>query len=272
MKPEDFDFIAKMIKQRSGLALTQDKIYLLESRLQPVARSHGLNDLDALISALRMRQDATMIAEVVEAMTTNESSFFRDTKPFDQLRNVVVPMLPSICGGRKHVRIWSSACSTGQEAYSVAMCLQEEAHKLPGWGFEIVGTDIAHKVLERARDAVYTQFEVQRGLPIQMLVKYFTQLKGEDNRWQVNEKTRAMAQFKYQNLLEDFSILGRFDIIYCRNVLIYFDEATKSLVLDKLCNSLNPNGVLYLGASETILGLTDKLKPMDNERGLYVLA
>lgn len=272
MKPDDFNFISTFIKQRSGLALTSDKVYLLESRLLPIARQHGLESLDNLLSKLRAAPDNVLVKEVIEAMTTNESSFFRDSKPFDQLRHVVLPRLQEMCGMRREVRIWSAASSTGQEAYSIAMCLQEEAARLNGWNFEIIGTDIADKVLERAREAIYTQFEVQRGLPIQMLVKYFTQLKGEDNRWQVNEKTRAMVTYRQLNLLDDYSSMGKFDIIFCRNVLIYFDEATKSKVLEKLCNALNPQGVLYLGASETILGLTNKFKPMENERGIYLVA
>lgn len=270
MRPEDFDTISTLLKSRSGLALTPDKVYLLDSRLLPIARSHGMKDIVELIGKIRTNPDPALVNEIVEAMTTNESSFFRDGKPYDQLRQKVFPKLREIMGARKQLRVWSAAASSGQEAYSIAMCLQEEGAKFPGWSFEIVGTDLSTKILEKAQRAVYTQFEVQRGLPIQLLVKYFTQQ--EENCWKVNDVLRSMVSYKVQNLLEDFSPLGKFDIIFCRNVLIYFDEPTKKAVLERLYNSLHPHGVLYLGSTETIFGITSAFVPFEQERGIYVPA
>lgn len=269
MRPEEFEFISKLIKSRSGIALTQDKVYLLESRLLPVARGNGCKDIIELINLLRQSPSPSIIHEVIEAMTTNESSFFRDVKPFEQLRQKVFPHLKDKIAGRK-LRVWSAAASSGQEAYSIGMCFLEEALKLGGGGCEIIATDLSTKILEKANKGLYTQFEVQRGLPIQQLIKHFVQK--EENCWQVNDALRGLVTFKPQNLLEDFSGLGKFDIIFCRNVLIYFDEPTKTVVLEKLARSLNPGGVLFLGSTETIFGITNAFVPFESERGVYVAA
>ncbi|MBN8531131.1 MAG: protein-glutamate O-methyltransferase CheR [Alphaproteobacteria bacterium] len=266
MRDDDFDLIADILKKRSGLTLTREKVYLLETRLLPVARQFGFDTLELLIQAIRKQPNEAMLVEITEAMTTNESSFFRDIKPFEQFRRTVLPRLIEDAKDKRSVRIWSSACSTGQEPYSLAMSLMEEAGKMIGWDYEIIATDISRKVLEKAEKGEYTQFEVQRGLPIQMLVKYFTQ-SGES--WRLNSSVRARVRFQYLNLLEDFNNLGRFDIIFCRNVLIYFDAPTKTKVLERLTRSLQPKGFLFLGSAETILGLTDKLKPVDGERGIF---
>jgi len=172
MKSEDFDFIAAMLKERSGLVLSKDKTYLLESRLIPVARKRGLKGLDDLVDTIRRTRPEPLICDVTEAMTTNESFFFRDTKPFDLFRDHVLPHLFTVRADKKFFRIWCAAASTGQEPYSLAMILKEQAAKLAGWRYEIVGTDLAREVLERAKNGLYSQFEVQRGLPIQFLVKY----------------------------------------------------------------------------------------------------
>ncbi len=269
MRQDEFDFIAHAIKKRSGLALTADKIYLLESRLQPIVRAVGCSNLSEFVNLLKLGAAEDLFMEVTDAMTTNESMFFRDNKPFQQLRQVLLPRLMQN-GGQKFLRVWSAACSSGQEAYSVIMSLLEESHTLAGWNFDIVGTDISPRVVDKAKQGIYSQFEVQRGLPIQLLLKYFHQV--DNNNWQIHERLRQMASFRVHNLLEDCQVLGKFDIIFCRNVLIYFDEPTKKAVLSKLASVMNPRGALYLGASETILGLTDAFKPLDNERGLFVLA
>jgi chemotaxis protein methyltransferase CheR len=203
---------------------------------------------------------------VVEAMTTNETFFFRDKLPFDHLRDAVVPDLLQARAGRRSLRIWCAASSTGQEPYSIAMCLKEMGAQLSGWRIEIIATDLAPSVLEKSRAGIYSQFEVQRGLPIQMLVKYFKQV-GE--MWQLNADIRAMTQFKQLNLLQDFSHLGTFDVIFCRNVLIYFDQDTKVNVFKRLAKSMEPDGFLALGAAETVVGLTDAFKPHPDKRGLY---
>src|SRR5262249_29329860 len=207
-----------------------------------------------------------LIADVVEAMTTNETFFFRDRIPFDHLRDTILPALLPARANRKSLRIWSAASSTGQEPYSIAMCLKEKAAQLAGWRIEIVATDLSQEVLEKSKAGIYSQFEVQRGLPIQLLVKYFTQT-GE--LWQINADIRGMIQHRQLNLLQDFSGLGRFDVIFCRNVLIYFDQETKTGIFERLAKVLEPDGTLMLGAAESVVGITDAFRPCPEKRGLY---
>ncbi len=270
MKPEDFDLFSVLVKQRSGLVLTKDKAYLLESRLVPVARKWNLKTLEDLAQSVRTKREEQMLRDITEAMTTNESFFFRDQKPFDQFRKVLLPELLRTRDTKKQIRIWSSASSSGQEAYSLAMIFAEEAAKVQGWKLDILGTDLSSEMVERAKSGIYSQFEVQRGLPIAMLMKYFSQI-GTD-KWQIKEDMRRMVQFREGNLLTDFGPIGAFDVIYCRNVLIYFDQPTKTRVLDAMSHVLAPDGVLFLGGAETVLGISDKFKPLENERGMYVLA
>ncbi len=267
MKTEDFDFLSGMLKERSGLMLTQDKIYLLESRLTPLARKRGLDTLDALIQKLRMRADQGLIRDVTEAMTTNESFFFRDNTPFDLFKNHVAPAMEKARGNQKRLRIWCAAASTGQEPYSLAILLREQWHKWKDWRIEIIGTDICTQVLDKAKAGSYSQFEVQRGLPIQLLIKYFKQ---EGDIWRLNDEIRNMVTYRPFNLLDNFIGLGNFDIIFCRNVLIYFDQPTKSAVLNRMAKTLAKDGTLFLGAAETVLGITDEFRPVRGQRGLYV--
>ncbi|HTY66543.1 MAG TPA: protein-glutamate O-methyltransferase [Alphaproteobacteria bacterium] len=269
MKPEDFTYFCKLILDRTGLVLGSDKTYLIESRLTPVARKHKLPGLDALATALRQGRDATLLRDFTDALMTNESFFFRDGKPFEQFRQVVLPRLMTSRAQQKHCRIWSAACSTGQEPYTLAMILKEEAAKLAGWKFEIVGTDISQEALNRARDGIYTQFEVQRGLPIQLLVKYFKQ---DGDKWQIASELRAMVQYREFNLLEELTSLGRFDVVFCRNVLIYFDQAAKSAILERISRALPADGLLYLGGAETVLGVSDRFEPLAGHRGIYAVA
>jgi chemotaxis protein methyltransferase CheR len=198
-------------------------------------------------------------------MTTNETFFFRDKIPFDHLRETVLPELMRARANRRSLRIWCAASSTGQEPYSIAMCLKEFA-ALAGWRVEIVATDLSQAVLEKSRAGIFSQFEVQRGLPIQMLVKHFTQI-GE--LWQLNADIRAMVAHRQLNLLQDFSHLGTFDVIFCRNVLIYFDQDTKVGIFDRLARMIEPDGVLALGAAESVVGISDAFKPYPERRGLY---
>jgi chemotaxis protein methyltransferase CheR len=266
LKPDDFDFIAKTLKERSGLIITPDKAYLLESRLMPLARARNLQGgIEEIITRLRGRDEA-LAREVTEAMTTNESFFFRDGKPFDQFRDIVLPLMMNARSTKRSIRIWSAACSSGQEAYSLAMLIKEAGPKLAGWRIEVVGTDISVEMLEKAKAGLYSQFEVQRGLPITMLVKYF---KKKDESWQIDSAIRAMVQFREFNLLHDLKMLGQFDIVFCRNVLIYFDQPTKTRVLDQISKLMPDDGILYLGGAETVLGISDKFKPMPDQRGVY---
>ena len=264
---EDFDFLAKLLKERSGLVVTTDKSYLLESRLMPLARQRNLKGIEEIIARMRTR-DEKLIRDVTEAMTTNESFFFRDTKPFDQFRDIVLPQIMAARASKKSIRIWSAACSSGQEAYSLSMLLKEAGGALNGWKIEIVGTDISMEMLEKAKAGLYSQFEVQRGLPIQFLVKYF---KKKDESWQIDPALRAMVQFREFNLLQDMKLLGQFDIVFCRNVLIYFDQPTKARVLANIAKQMPEDGILYLGGAETVLGVTDSFKPVANQRGLYCI-
>lgn len=263
MNPDSFTFIAALVKSRSGLVLTPDKGYMLETRLGPLLKRDGFASLDALAARLRDPRAASLAEAVTEALTTNESSFFRDGKPFEHLRKVL-PTLARARPAGSTLRIWSAACSTGQEAYSIAMLLEEVS--LEGRRSEIIGTDIAEGVVQRARDGYFSQFEVQRGLPARLLVKHFRQ---EEGRWRVSPELRGMVRFERGNLLGELRGFGRFDVIFCRNVLIYFDAPTKSRVLNALAAQLLPDGVLYLGGAETVLGLTDRLVPVPGERGAY---
>ena len=264
MTPLDYEFLRKLLKDRSGLDLSADKQYLVESRLVPVARRGGLSGITDLVARIKGGADALTL-EVVEAMTTNETFFFRDKIPFDHLREAVLPALVQARASRRALRIWCAASSTGQEPYSIAMCVKEFAG-LAGWRVEIVATDLSQAVLEKSKSGIFSQFEVQRGLPIQMLVKYFTQT-GE--LWQLNADIRAMVQHRQLNLMQDFSHLGPFDVIFCRNVLIYFDQDTKADIFGRLAKLLEPDGVLALGAAESVVGITDAFKPYAERRGLY---
>ena len=266
MNSADFDLLCRLLKERSGLLLSSDKAYLLESRLLPVVRRRNMKSLDDLVAVLRHRLEEELVRDVVEAMTTNESSFFRDLKPFDQFRDFILPELMKARAGKRTLRIWSAACSSGQEPYSLAMMLSEQKEKLAGWQIEIVATDLSTEILEKAQTGLYTQFEVQRGLPIQLLVKYFHQ---EGERWRIDPAIGGMVRFRYLNLLEDFTHLGHFDVVFLRNVLIYFDQSTKTLVLDRIARVLQPDGYLILGGAETIIGITDKFQAAVDQRGIY---
>jgi len=222
--------------------------------------------LPELVQKLKGGAEA-LIAEVVEAMTTNETFFFRDKVPFDHFKGTIMPEMLHASASRRSLRIWCAASSTGQEPYSIAMCLKELGAALTGWRVEIIATDLSQGVLEKSRAGLFSQFEVQRGLPIQLLVKHFTQT-GE--LWQLNADVRAMVQFRQLNLLQDFSHLGVFDIIFCRNVLIYFDQDTKTNVFGRLAKVIEPDGFLIMGAAETVVGLTEAFKPYPERRGLYI--
>ena len=244
-----FTALAGLLKTRSGLMIGPDKIYLLETRLTTLMRREKLADLNVLAERLGRPGAEPLAREVVEAMTTNESFFFRDDKPFQHFRAQALPRLLTARPPGSALRIWSAASSTGQEAYSLAMILAESKSVVAGRSIEIIGTDIAREPLSRARDGQYSQFEVQRGLPVQYLMKYFTK---EDPHWRISPAIRKMAQFREFNLLGDLRLLGRFDVVFCRNVLIYFDQPTKTKVLEGIAGLMPPDGMLYLGGAETV--------------------
>jgi chemotaxis protein methyltransferase CheR len=263
--PPDYEYLRKLLKDHSGLDLSADKQYLIESRLLPLSRKCGVPGIGELVQKMKAGS-SSIISQVVEAMTTNETFFFRDKVPFEHFRDTIMPEVLKARAARKSVRIWCAAGSTGQEPYSLAMSLKEMGAALAGWRVEIIATDLSTEVLEKSKSGVYSQFEVQRGLPIQLLVKYFKQ-NGE--LWQISQELRAMVQHRQLNLLHDFSQLGTFDIIFCRNVLIYFDQDTKINIFGRLAKAMEGDGFLVLGAAETVVGLTDVFKPFPDKRGLY---
>ncbi len=268
LDPQVMNTLAVFVRAHSGLVLTPDKAYLVTSRLGPIVEQHGCKTIAELVAKLKA-PTASLRQDVLEAMTTNETSFFRDAAPFDIFKTHVLTALLERRKARKSLRILCAAASSGQEPYSLAMILAENAAKLTGWTTEILGVDLDTKILKRAEEAVYTQFEVQRGLPVQMLMKYFER---NDQAWRVKPQIRGMVKYRQCNLLEPISSFGKFDVIFCRNVLIYFDNKTKAGVLSRLASQLAPDGFLFLGGAETVLEITDRFTPSPGHRGVYIPA
>ena len=266
MNKADFALFARILKERSGLLMTAQKSYLIESRLMPVAVKHGLASVGQLADTLRAKPDAGLIRDMIEAMTTNESFFFRDIKPFEQFRTIVLPELLRARAATRRLRLWSAACAAGQEPYSLAMILADEQARLAGWRVTLLASDISGEMVARAQAASYSQFEVGRGLPLKYLVRYFDP---ENDRWQLKPELSKMVQFRTINLLDDLTELGRFDAIFCRNVLIYFDQETKTSLLERVAGMLPPDGFLCLGGAETTLGVSDRFDAIADQRGLY---
>jgi chemotaxis protein methyltransferase CheR len=263
--PSEFSHLADLVRRRSGLVLTPDKMRLAESKLAPIARRFGFRRSADLYAELAHPQEEIAQA-VAEAMTVNDSSFFRDRAPFDHFRDVILPQLLETHAEQRRLRIWCSAVAHGQEAYSLAMILDKAGIAARGWKIELIATDFSAEAVARARMGVFSQYEVQRGLPIQLLVKYFTQ---EGENWRVNDRLRHAITFRTFNLLDHFGWLGTLDVIFCRNVLIYFDEHTKSDVVRKIADVLAPEGFLLLG--DTIGSV--RLKPyftQSDVHGVYV--
>jgi chemotaxis protein methyltransferase CheR len=249
---ENYEFLREYIHRESGIVLDGDKHYLLEARLTPVLHLRRLGSIDDLCVLLRATADAPLQQQVVEAMTTNETYFFRDPAHYDALKSVILPRLTGQRERTRKLSFWSAAASTGQEAYSLAMMLLEMG--LNSQDVQVRGTDLSEQVLERARAGRYMQIEVNRGLPVGMLVKYFTRCGLE---WQLNDEVRRMVEFVRFDLRQSMRTMGPFDIAFCRNVLIYFDLPTKKRVLNELRGCLYTGGYLLLGGSETTLGLSD---------------
>lgn len=265
MNGSDFEYLASLLRNRAGIVLGEDKTYLLETRLMAVARKHGLSAPDQIPCVLR-NGCPELEADVIEAMTTNETLFFRDRHPFDALQRDILPELITLREQSRCLRIWSAACSTGQESYSIAMLIRDFFPLLSTWQLEIVATDISPLVLNRARDGLYTNFEVQRGLPVQLLVRHFEQTQ---DMWRIRSELRRMVTFREFNLLDDPVGLGTFDIIFCRNVLLYFDVQTKRTILERMSQRLRTGGALLLGASETVYGISDAWVPDQQLRAVY---
>ena len=266
MNTVEFEFLKKLLHEKSGLSIGPDKMYLLDSRLTPVATRWKMTGLSQLVETMRMRPDPKLTHDVVEAMTTNETLWFRDEKVFRHFRTNLLPAMLKTREKSKALRLWSAACSSGQEPYSVAMTLDETLAAQPGWRVDILATDIADSVVEQGRRGLYSQFEIQRGLPIQMMMKNFDKV---GDLFEINEKFRRMVKFENFNLLDRMDRLGTFDIIFCRHVLIYFDTDTKRVILQNLLKRLAPDGYLFVGGSEAIIGLTNTLEPVAECPGLY---
>jgi len=265
MTSDDFVFLAEFLRRRSGLQLPSHKAHLLGVRLLPVARRFGFKDVSALVRDLRYARE-TLARAVTEAMTTNDSSFFRDKAVFHQLRNVVLPELLAARAATKRLRIWCAACAAGQEAYSIAMVLDERRLAAQGWSIDLIATDLSADSIARAEEGVYTQFEVQRGLPVELLNAHFIQ---EGASWRAADSLRRMVGFRTFNLLDSYGWLYDIDVVACRNVLLYLDDRTKRQVLEKIEDVLSPDGVLLLGHAESTKRLSSAYAPVDGTQGYY---
>lgn len=265
MQQDDLAYLVQMLRRRSGLALNQPKPNAIENRLAPVMRRFGFRDLHSLVDELRHGREALARA-VTEAMTTNESSFFRDRETFEQFRDAVLPALMQNRAAIRRLRIWSAACAAGQEAYSIAMLLDDLKLRAQGWTIDIIASDISAEMIERAEQGLYSHFEVQRGLPIRRLVESFTQ---EGPNWRISEPLRRMVEFRQFNLLDSFGWLDGVDIVFCRNVLMYLNDKAKAGVLDKIAEVLAPDGYLVLGPVETVQGLSNEFEATDGACGIY---
>ena len=266
MRITDFDLYKDLLKEHSGLVLTPDKSYLLDSRLSSIAKKWGYPSLDAMTITLQAVPDKNLVIDVVEAMTSNETSFFRDIRPFNTFKDTILPYLIKNRASKRQLKIWCAGAASGQEPYSLAMLLQENEDKMAGWKIDILATDISNEVLSQARQGVYSQFEVQRGVPIRTLIKHFIQ---NDEKWEIHENLKKMVRFQHFNLLHNMTSLGRFDVIFCRNVLSDFDDETKSRTLTGMEKQLEKDGVLFLGAKETLPETGQSFKAVADKRGLY---
>jgi chemotaxis protein methyltransferase CheR len=262
----DIEAFRKLVLERSGLSLGADKDYLLQSRLTPLMREEGLATLDALFARIRLDPRGRLAQRGIDAMATHESYFFRDATPFDQLRDVLLPALVARRGGARRLRVWSAACSSGQEPYSLAMLVLEERRLMPDWSVEIVATDMSAPILDRARRGLYSDFEVARGLSDERRSRW---LRRDGADWSIAPEVRCMVQFRPHNLMDGTAGMGRFDLIFCRNVLIYFEQGQKRWALARLAEALEPDGALVLGSAETVVGLDSAFEPMTGLRGAF---
>ncbi len=267
MIPDDFEYAARLMKERSGLVLTRDKGYLLENRLMPVVRQHNFKSFHELVAALRSG-DAALQSSAVDAMMAKDTAFFRDWKPFVHFTKVVLPNILAARRERKQFRVLCAGVSTGQEAYSIAMAIRDAAAQFSGWRAEILGVDISESAIEAATAGRYSQFDVQRGLPIRTLLRNFTK---DDSGWQLNSDVRGMVKFQTWNLLGDLYPLGRFDVILCRNVMVYLDLQAKIDLLQKISRGLSDDGVLYLGTQEPLTGVSAAFRAVNRDLGIYAV-
>jgi chemotaxis protein methyltransferase CheR len=255
ISPANFAFIRHLLAEHSAIALDDDKVYLVVSRLSSVSRQAGCQSIDELVDRLRVVADDDLRQRVVEAMTTNETSFFRDNIPFETLRKIVFPDLFQRRANSKWLNIWSAGCAGGQEPYSVAMLLCEDFSDRRDWNIRLIGSDLSSEILDKARTGRFTQVEVERGLPAPLLQKYFHR---RDKTWQLNESVRNMVEFRQFNLHGDWPALPAMDIILLRNVMVYFDLPARKSILRKIRQVMRPDGYLLLGGAETALHVDDE--------------
>jgi chemotaxis protein methyltransferase CheR len=266
LSPPDFQFVSQLVRQRSAIVLEPEKSYLLDARLTPLAKAEGFASLDAMVAAMRSRPFDALQRKVVEAMTTNETSFFRDLHPFDALKTVVIPEVMQRRKAERQISIWCAACSSGQEPYTIAMTLKDMP-QLAGWTVRILGTDLSSEMVTRSRNGRYGQIEVNRGLPANLLVRYFEK-KGVE--WEVKPEIRQMCEFRELNLIEPWGTIPPMDVIFLRNVLIYFNVETKRTILANARKVMRPWGYLFLGGAETTINLGDVFERVQFDRaGCY---
>jgi chemotaxis protein methyltransferase CheR len=261
--------LAGLLEARTGQQLTMSRRWRIETALAALMRDRGIGTLDELITILVMGSEPNLSVQVVEALLNNETYFFRDRSPFDLLARCALPELAVRRQKAKRIRIWSAGCSTGQEVYSLAMMFAEEPEKWLGWTIDVVGTDVSTACIDRARSGVYTQFEVQRGLGVNQMIKWFEECA---DGWRAVEALRKPLRFQVHNLLEPPPHPGGFDIVLCRNVLLYLSPDKKALAFDRLASAMAEDGWLMLGAGETVIGQSTKLGADIKARGLYRLA
>ena len=266
LTPEAISYVCTTVRQRSAIELDISKTYLIEARLAPVAKQNGFANIDELIQAVKAKRKLGLESQLVEAMTTNETSFFRDLHPFEALRKTLLPEIRTKNAARKSLNIWSAACSTGQEIYSVAMHLREHFPELASWKVQLVGTDLSDEVLAKAKAAKFSQIEVNRGLPAALLVKNFQR---QGMLWELRPEIRNMATFTKLNLIERWPVLPCMDIVFLRNVLIYFAPETKRMILENIRKVMAPRGVLFLGAAETTMGLDAAFERIQSDNSVF---
>ena len=260
--------LAGLLEARTGQQLTMSRRWRIETALAALLRDRGIATLDELITILVMNKEPGLSDQVVEALLNNETYFFRDRTPFDTLSKYALPALAVKRAAKKRIRIWSAGCSTGQEVYSLAMLFADDPEKWRGWTIDILGTDVSSCVIDRARNGVYTQFEVQRGLAITQTIRWFEEC---GDGWRIAEPLRRNVRFQVHNLLDSPPHAGSFDIVLCRNVLLYLCTEKKKLAFDRLASSMAEDGWFMLGAGETVIGQTRKLVADGKARGLYRL-
>lgn len=260
------DFVCTLVRERSAIELEASKSYLIEARLAPLAKKLGCTSTTEYLRSLSVKRQPEEEKKLVEAMTTNETSFYRDIHPFNALKNTLIDEFRIKKASQRSLNIWSAACSTGQELYSIAILLKENFPDFGAWNVQLVGTDLSDEVLDRARAATYTQVEMNRGMPAQLLVKYFQR---QGMSWQLSPEIRAKATFKKLNLIETWPFMPKMDIVFLRNVLIYFSPETKKQILQKVRTIMAPGAVLFLGAAETTLGLDASFERFEAERSFY---